>query len=214
MTCKHRSKIEWTDYTWNPVTGCKHGCPYCYARKIEMRFHGNFVPTFHPQRLTEPYHLKEPSRIFVVSMGDLFGDWVPKEWIKAVIKVAEDNPRHTFQFLTKNPRRYIHFKFPKNCWLGATINTEKDKKRLFDLMRMYHTNTTFVSFEPLLGEISKTLVETHWVIIGAQTNPDVQPKKEWVQKLIDNSRMLKVPIFLKDNLKWDEKIKEFPRMWE
>jgi len=109
----NRTKIEWTDYTWNPVTGCKHGCPYCYGRKIAKRFKklfpNGYEPTFHPERLKEPYNsvpksfksrnpnLPEGSAmIFTVSMGDLFGNWVPAEWIEAVIKVAEDNPQHIF----------------------------------------------------------------------------------------------------------------------
>lgn len=209
MTCKHKTKIEWTDYTWNPVTGCKHGCPYCYARKISNRFYGNFEPTFHPERLKEPYNLKKPSKIFVVSMGDLFGDWVPITWIKEVIKVAEQNPQHTFQFLTKNPFRYTNFNFPKNCWLGTTVNTKDDEKRIPELNSMSGINKTFISFEPLLGEINYPPI-CSWIIIGAQTNPEIQPKKEWVQKLIDEAWKRNIPVFLKDNLNWEEKIKQFP----
>lgn len=210
----NKTKIEWTDYTWNPVTGCKHNCPYCYAKKISNRFYGNFEPTFHPERLKEPYKLKKPNKIFVVSMGDLFGEWVPKEWIEQIITVAKENPQHIFQFLTKNPIRYVQLNttrlsFPKNCWLGTTVNTQEDTKRILNLNCMSGVNKIFVSFEPLLGEINYPPL-FNWVIIGAQTNPELQPKKEWVQNIINDAWGRNIPVFLKDNLKWDEKIKQFP----
>ena len=214
----NRTKIEWTDNTWNPVTGCLHGCPYCYARKIAKRFKdlfpNGFKPTFHPHRLDLPYRIKHPIKIFTVSMGDLFGDWVPASWIQAIIKVAEDNPQHIFQFLTKNPERYKEFKFPKNCWLGTTVTQQNDVYRILHLVENNSSNIKFVSFEPLLGEIRMLFPDpdnvVNWIIIGAQTNPYRPPKPDWVQKLIRQAKDNGIAIFLKDNLRWPEKIQEFP----
>lgn len=226
----NRTKIEWTDFTWNPVTGCEHGCPYCYARKIATRFKdlfpNGFEPTFHPERLREPYKVSKNFRsrnpnlpegaamIFTVSMGDLFGNWVPAKWIEAVIRVAEDNPHHIFQFLTKNPARYKEFEFPKNCWLGTTVTSYKDQDRIFDLPR-YRGNVNFVSFEPLLGPVyidGWVLGYIDWVIIGAQTNPYRPPKQEWVESIIQQAKDAGVAVFLKDNLRWPTKIQEFPEV--
>ena len=110
----NKTKIEWTNWTWNPVVGCKHNCWYCYGKRIAKRFfkdNPNYEPKFYPERLKEPYTLKKPSKIFVCSMADLFGDWVKMNWIERVIKVVKENPQHTFQFLTKNPKRYLEFEF-------------------------------------------------------------------------------------------------------
>ena len=229
----NRTKIEWCDFTWNPVTGCKHNCPYCYARKIAIRFRNNFPngyePTFHPERLKEPYevpknfrsrnpHLPEGSAmIFVCSMADLFGNWVPAKWIEAVIEVAEDNPQHVFLFLTKNPERYSEFKFPKNCWLGTTVTSYKDLHRILDLPRYEENGRTlnFVSFEPLLGDV---YIEANdwlwgyvdWVIVGAQTNPYRAPNPEWVERIVRGARNNGIPVFLKNNLRWPNKVQEFP----
>lgn len=142
----NKTKIEWADMTWNPVTGCRHGCGYCYARRIAERFRPfdlphvteagvlngindlaapiitvcrdgkervcahpyGFEPTFHRYRLDEPLKMKKPQTIFVVSMGDLFGDWVPTSWITAVFAACLAAPWHTYMFLTKNPHRYVH----------------------------------------------------------------------------------------------------------
>ncbi len=219
----NRTKIEWTDFTWNPVTGCLHGCPYCYGRKIANRFRSIFPngykPTFHPERLEEPYRIKKPSKIFVCSMGDLFGNWVPAKWIEAVIRVAEDNPQHIFQFLTKNPARYKEFSFPRNCWLGTTVTSYEDQDRILDLPRYGENGRTinFVSFEPLLGEVNLEgwiWGYIDWVIIGAQTNPYRPPKPEWVERIIVGARRNGKPVFLKDNLRWPERIQEFPEVVE
>ncbi len=228
----NRTKIEWTDFTWNPVTGCLHGCPYCYGRKIANRFRSLFPngykPTFYPERLKEPYNgvprnfrsrnpylPKGSAMIFVCSMGDLFGSWVPAKWIEAVIRVAEDNPHHVFQFLTKNPARYREFEFPKNCWLGTTVTSYEDQDRILELPRYEENGRTlnFVSFEPLLGEVHLEgwiWGYIDWVIIGAQTNPYRPPKPEWVEHIIVEARRNGKPIFLKDNLRWPERIQEFP----
>ena len=125
----NRSNIEWCQWTWNPVTGCKHGCPYCYARGIARRFPkafpNGFEPTFHESRLDEPEKLKKPAHIFAVSMGDLFGEWVPKEWIERVVGVIHGCPQHTFTVLTKNPRRAVDWfadkPSPRNLMIGTSI---------------------------------------------------------------------------------------------
>ena len=260
----NKTKIEWCDYTWNPVTGCKHGCPYCYAERIAKRFciypanddgklhvadsindiysdngasdikdpfKWGFSPTFHKYRLDEPQKVKKPSRIFVVSMGDLFGEWVPDEWIEMVFEVCNRAPWHTFLFLTKNPKRYEQFakaeynkesgeyksKIPANCLTGATVTNPDilapDYLRLTDLHVAGHSS--FISFEPLLSGFNEkhSLIfpSLKWVIIGAQTGPNaVKPKPEWVQSIINQCRAAWVPLFLKDNLGWHEEIKEFP----
>jgi protein gp37 len=254
----NKSKIEWCDYTWNPVTGCLHGCEYCYARRIANRFGGasethynecvgeecqwyteetgkihdleepiydvdrghnapypfGFDPTFHRYRLTEPQKIKKPQKIFVCSMADLFGDWVPDEWIEEVFKTCEKAPQHTYMFLTKNPYRYLQLhireKLPKasNCWYGTTLTGQG--RLPFNCLDF---KQNFVSIEPLLGDVSDKLPFTNiqWVIVGAQTGPGaVPPKPEWVQSIIDQCRCAKVPIFLKDNLNWPDKIQEWP----
>jgi protein gp37 len=240
----NRTKIEWTDYTWNPVTGCwgpggaaekPNRCQYCYAGRIANRFHDRypdidpFAPTFYHDRLSQPAKVKKPSKIFVVSMGDLFGDWVPDEWIFQVGAVAYDNPHHTFQFLTKNPARYQEFNpWPANCWVGATITNQVDADERVPELLKADAAVRFVSHEPLLGPIDFSLQNFNkmtlegrewgkatsfiqWAIIGAMTGPGaVEVRWAWVQGLIDQYRAAGVPVFLKDNLHWLEKIQEFP----
>jgi protein gp37 len=264
----NKSKIEWCDYTWNPVTGCLHACEYCYARRIANRFstHGNkltgsihvvdnpmcgykahepinssdvrhdpypycFEPTFHRYRLDEPAKLNKPSRIFVVSMGDLFGDWVPDEWIMEVMKTVKACPQHTFMFLTKNPNKYRQlldtygrFFFPVNAHFGATADTRHrfetatiafQKLKYEDRMEGFREMKTFISAEPLLenilGNNPDWITWIDWMIIGAQTGPGAKPtNSEWVQSIIDQCRTARIPIFLKDNLNWPERIQEFP----
>lgn len=198
----NKSKIEWCDYTWNPVTGCLHGCEFCYARRINKRFgDGKFIPTFHRERLNEPLSLKKPSRIFVGSMSDLFGNWgwavgtweySPAEVILEILEVVKQCPQHTFIFLTKNPKGMQGIDFPSNCWCGTSVeNQEKADDRLLKLLGV-RCKTLFVSIEPILGpvEIFKYLSSKppmclyqgigkppigfkgiDWVIIGAQTGP-------------------------------------------
>ncbi len=208
----NREKIGWCDFTkvgelcyaLRQAKRKEHVCPKCYA----------FEPHLHPERLEEPYQRKKPAKIFVCSMADLFGDFIPREWIEQVIQVAKDNPQHIFQFLTKNPKRYHEFDFPRNCWLGTTVNCQDDMYRLIDLSLTPSKNLIFVSFEPLYSEIQMTFYRPpDWIIIGAQTNPPnppVQPRQEWIEKLISDARTIGARVFLKDNLDYPEKIKEFP----
>jgi len=260
----NKSKIEWCDYTWNPVTGCLHGCDYCYARRITERFGSEwftkskcveldkpviypnkkgqdvlnpyphmFNPTFHKYRLDEPKQLRKPSKIFVVSMGDLFGEWVPDEWIDEVMKVITKAPQHIYLFLTKNPSRYWDYVFGSineipqqydfskvKMMFGTTVTSQKN---IEELLHYNGDMIDFLSVEPLLEKVDlHEILEMQpccmeeksikWVIVGAQTGPGaIAPKKEWVQSIIEQARAAEVPIFLKDNLNWPEKIQEFPK---
>jgi protein gp37 len=159
----NKTKIEWTDYVWNPVRGCLHNCPYCYGKRIDRRFgDGSFTPTFHPERLQEPLKVKKPSRIFVGSMADLFGNWGwfdgeteihPGDIIDAILNIAKQCPQHTFIFLTKNPKGMQGFDFPDNCWCGTSAeNQEKYNERKPELLKV-NCRTLFISYEPALGPI-------------------------------------------------------------
>jgi protein gp37 len=214
----NKTAIEWCDYSWNPVTGCKHNCLYCYAKKIAERFRGSkawpqgFDPMFHPERLKEPRKLgtqhynafPRGSTIFVCSMADLFGDWVPDEWINAVMEAAKATPRHTYIFLTKNPERYLMIPgdhIQPNFWFGTTITDARDAgERLHWLKRLPNANT-FISFEPLLGDPGRLdLTGIKQVIIGAQTNPEIFPRVPAVWNVLDAAEKEQAKIFCKDSL--------------
>lgn len=251
----NKTKIDWCDYTWNPVTGCLHGCPYCYARVIAGRFgkmvpdfsaypkdhpgchmldseiSGNpypwiFEPTFHAAHLDEPQHLKKPSTIFVVSMGDLFGEWVPDEWIREVFAACEAAPQHRYLFLTKNYLHASKFKFHSNWWIGKTVTSSEDS-RLFE-GDPWSTDITkranhFLSIEPIHGPIPDLPYYAHeygfrWVIVGAETGPEAKknrPQREWIEQIVKDCAFRKVPVFLKSSLKdiWGKPLmQEYP--WE
>lgn len=236
-----KTKIDWCDSTWNPVTGCLHGCEYCYARGIAERFRPfdlphltdekqvndlreavttvckdgkerkcaypyGFEPTFHRYRLND-YIDKKGRTIFVCSMADLFGDWVPDEWITEVFAACEKAPQHRYLFLTKNPQRYGELaragKLPKmdNMWYGSTLDSMKAKRypgRLLD--------NTFVSIEPLTEYMNVGLGSfgtDRWVIIGAETGnrkDRITPKKEWVDKICEAADITQMAVFMKDSL--------------
>lgn len=239
MNKQGKNGIEWCDYTWSPVTGCLHGCEYCYARRIVQRFGDKndeewhdlyqpfykidgkinpypygFAPTFHRYRLDEPQKLKKPSKIFVCSMADLFGAWVPDEWIEQVFETCKKASQHTYMFLTKNPYRYMQLalrgRLPnrENFWYGTTI-TENDRLP-FNALE-YKRN--FISLEPLRGLVSEKFPFSNigWVIIGQQTGPGaVPPKDEWVQVIIDECREIGVPVFVKRPLYEKFPIQEWP----
>lgn len=237
----NKSKIEWCDSTWNPVTGCLHNCEYCYARRIANRFADKnnltyvdgvkpshlsnvpypygFMPTLHQERLNEPARKKKPQKIFVCSMADLFGDWVPDEWIEEVFKACEKAPWHTYLFLTKNPYRYTQLnlcgKLPQhdNFWYGTTLT---GKGRLpFNCLDYKHN---FISLEPILENVSCDFPYSNiqWVIIGAETGNrkgKVIPEKEWIESIVNACREADVPVFMKNSLKdlmGEDFIQEWP----
>ena len=235
-----KTKIEWCDSSWNPVTGCYHDCEYCYARRIACRFGdfstidgnaikvinphtntpcyevkckaknpypGKFTPTFHRYRLDEPTSLKKPRNIFVCSMADLFGDWVPDSWIEEVFAACERAPQHRYLFLTKNPNRYGDLaragKLPQrdNMWYGSTLDS-MSAKRYPGRFR----DNTFTSLEPLTEFMDVSLGSfgrDKWVIVGAETGNrkgKVTPKKEWVDKICETADITHMAVFMKDSL--------------
>jgi len=234
----NRTKIEWTNYTWSPIVGCygpsgskehPNCCSYCYAKAIARRFgktdaERNFEPTFYLERIKEPYKLKKPSKIFVCSMSDMFGDWVPGYWVTEILWVILENPQHIFQILTKNPKGLIHdfWPFPKNLWVGITADTRKHYEEFYPLLFTSTPRTKFISFEPLLEDMPHPLDlrRINWVIIGSKTGPKpLIPYPAMVENIIDQAIEYNIPVFLKDNLgnvrlamqdKYNREFREFP----
>lgn len=254
----NKSKIDWCDSTWNPITGCYHGCEYCYARKYANRFGSHFVdvegknlhvlrtkqkqtakdgktvnapypydfePTLHEYRLCEPARNTKPQTVFVCSMADMFGAWVPNEWIEMVFKACEAAPWHRYLFLTKNPKRYCELahtgKLPEgsNYWYGSTVTRPGDMR--FIGSQRYNT---YVSAEPLLAPLNAGLGDLgrdKWIIIGAETGDRterVTPKREWVDNIVKTAELMSAAVFTKRNLvtagvlREDELIQQYP--WE
>jgi len=226
----NKTNIEWTDYTWNPVTGCTRRCPYCYASRLAQGrlkhiYLANkcvakgcdendpFAPRFWMKRLHEPRKVKNGSKIFVCDMGDLFDPNVPKSWIAAVLHEAEFCWWHTFQFLTRQPQHAARFTFPRNAWVGITIEdaTTESRQRLQDFWQV-KAPIRYISYEPLLGPIQRVPDWVDWIIIGAMTGPGaLKPNDWWVHKLVLAADQAGIPVFLKDNLGWPVKRQEFPK---
>jgi protein gp37 len=205
----NKTKIDWCDYSWNTVTGCKNGCWYCYAKKIRNRFFPE-VPfeqiANYDERLEEPLKKKKPSKIFVGSMTDLFAPWQPRYNVKHILQVVRKCPQHTFIFLTKNPRGYKRWSFPQNCWLGVTITSSDEWGKVAQLVAYKgKSNLTFASVEPILGEFNTSyLYLVDWIILGALTGQSAQktPKirQGWLKDAVRQCRRLRIPLFMKRSL--------------
>ena len=205
----NKTKIEWCDYTINPIKGvCKHGCPYCYATRMYKRYKWNPKVRYEKFEMYKTQKLIKKSNIFVCSTHDIMGEWIPDKWIQDIIDfITVQGEFHTYMFLSKNPSRYADFKFLKNCWLGSTATQDRS------VVYKSPDNISFISFEPLLQDfpiIEEVKIKTDWIIIGGLT-PKPKHKKEWVDRLIKQARKEDIPIFLKDNLHYPTKIKEFPK---
>lgn len=238
-----KTKIDWCDSSWNPITGCLHGCPYCYAAGMARRFGGKIItghdhlyildapirredgtinpypyrfdPTYHKYRLKIPQDWKKPQTIFVCSMADMFGDWVPDEWIDQILTACLAAPQHRYMFLTKNPKRYTRAALKNilvaedNFWYGTSTPRADDPafwSRPSQEGRYYHT---FLSIEPILERFGKSSAHgsvalTDWVIVGAETGnrkDKVIPEKGWIMELAEECDKRKKPIFMKESLR-------------
>ncbi len=210
--------IEWADKSWNAISGCSANCSYCYARKIYHRFKMSFKPQFHKDRLSEPLKLKKPSRIFVSSAGEFWDPKVKPIWRDEVYNVIKACPEHTFLILTKQSQNLFQDfdKVPENVWLGVTITHKQDSHRILDLLAM--ENQKFISIEPMLDtEYSEHIYLVDWLIVGAFTGPGsnrFKPRLETIKEIVKRAKSLKIPVFMKSNLKnvWKKKlIQEVPR---
>lgn len=215
---KKKTKIDWTDRTWNPATGCtKHsaGCANCYAERDckrlqamgRAKYANGFKLTLHPEALKEPYSWKEPTNAFVCSMGDLFHEDVPEHFIDEIIKVIEDNHLHTFQILTKREKRLAaYFKdraVPSNLWVGVTVENADVKHRI-DCLREVPTSNRFLSIEPLLGELGDLdLTGINWIIVGGESGKNARPMAEtWVLDIKRQADANGIPFFFKQWGAW------------
>lgn len=242
----NRTKIEWVDDIWNPITGCCYSCEYCYARKNSVRFSGDirknliskkyskekelyildtpftsetggilnypfgFMPTVHKYRLNYPQKRKNGCNILVGEMGDMFGPWVPEEWIEEVLAACIKRPIHNYLFLTKNPERYWELEekgmLPagENMWYGYSMPTSNCQ----GWSSINGDKNNFICVEPLLEDLNifdenMLCPAAKWVIIGAETGVrknKVEPKKEWIDKIVQHCDKFHLPVFMKESL--------------
>lgn len=225
-----QTKIEWVrnrdgsqGQTWNPFTGCRSHCPYCYARRMAKRQKDDFTPKIHPKRLHEPEKLRTPNRIFVGSMGDVA--YTDKGFLSDVLSVCRACPRHKFFFLTKSPELLGCIQFPDNCWVGVTITdlAAADRFNAHAFAGIRADAGRFISFEPLHEyehlAMSGVIAQANWIIVGSETNnrgrivESRAPKSWWVEDIVSQCQINSRLIFLKDNLQsvWgSEFIQEIP----
>ncbi len=212
-----KTTIEWTDATWNPVTGCTKisaGCDHCYAERFAERWRGvpghpyenGFDLTLRPERLEQPLAWNKSRMIFVNSMSDLFHKNVPHEFIDKVFETMEAADWHIFQVLTKRSslmRNYVNKRYknalaPKHIWLGASVEDGSKKSRIKHMQNM-NASVRFLSIEPLIGAIGPVdLSGIHWIIVGGESGPGYRPMEvNWAKEVRDQCKKQKVPFFFK-----------------
>jgi protein gp37 len=218
--------ISWAAWSWNPVTGCLHECRYCYARELATRpsyaatYPVGFMPLFHHERLDAPANTTVPAdadqdprrkRVFVCSMADLYGKWVPDEWICEVHGACLANPQWDYLFLTKFPSRYVDLDLPKTGWIGTSVDTQRRVAIAEHSFReISGVKVKWLSLEPLLEPLKFTdLSMFDWVVIGSQTLtvqpgnevvPAFAPDFDWVASIVAQAREAGCAVYLKPNL--------------
>ncbi len=207
------SKIEWTQMTWNPVTGCTKisaGCKHCYAERMAKRlqamgverYRNAFNVALHYDLIDLPKKWKQSRVIFVNSMSDLFHEQIPLSFIQRVFATMESCPQHTFQILTKRGKRLAEvaneLTWPQNVWMGVSVENDLVVHRIDDL-RSVPATVRFLSCEPLIGPLdSLPLSGIHWVIVGGESGPDARPMQtEWVESILRQCRKADVAFFFK-----------------
>jgi protein gp37 len=215
VTDKDQGGIEWAKWSWNPITGCKHPCPYCYARDIANRFYPQkFTPSFLPSRLRAPKNTTVPKRseqdvafqnVFTGSMSDMFGRWVPRDWIDAVLMTVAENPQWNFLFLTKFPKRYVEFEFPRNAWIGTTVDCQARVKAAEQAFDKVDATVKWLSVEPMIEPLRFSRLDLfQWLVIGGASPSTKTPAWhvpiEWWLPLHNEAKELGLDVFHKDNL--------------
>lgn len=208
------SKIEWTEQTWNPVTGCTKvspGCKHCYAETMAIRlqamgapgYENGFTLTLMPDRLEQPILRKKPTVYFVNSMSDLFHELVPFEYIDRVFNTIQMTPQHTYQVLTKRALRMAEYfetrKVPDNAWIGVSVEDRKYGKPRIAALQTIKAKTRFLSVEPLLEDLGQIRLRgIHWVIVGGESGPGARPmSEEWVINVKEQCLDVGVNFFFK-----------------
>ncbi|MBS4036085.1 MAG: phage Gp37/Gp68 family protein [Ignavibacterium sp.] len=208
-----KTRIEWTELTWNPTTGCNkvsQGCKFCYAEVMARRlkamglekYRNGFELTLHEDALKIPYTWKQPKIVFVNSMSDLFHKDIPLEFIQRVFKVMNDNPQHVFQVLTKRAdillQHHKKLNWTHNIWMGVSVENEKNLSRV-NLLRRTTAKVKFLSCEPLIGPLPNlNLKKIDWVIVGGESGRRPRPMKpEWVFEIHNKCIEENVPFFFK-----------------
>jgi protein gp37 len=209
------TKIEWTEMTWNPVTGCTKvspGCRNCYAEVMSRRlkamgqekYRNGFKLTLHPEIISEPYTWKKSKIVFVNSMSDLFHQNVPIQYVQKVFDIMNDNPQHLFQILTKRAERLLDFdqqgklKWSHNIWMGVSVEDQSTTFRI-DCLRETRARVKFLSGEPLLGPLPNlNLDQIDWVIVGGESGPKARPMEaDWVIDIMEQCQKANIKFFFK-----------------
>jgi protein gp37 len=226
MTTK--SKIEWTEQTWNPVTGCTKisaGCKHCYAETMARRlqamnvkgYENGFNLSILPERLSEPLKRKKPTIYFVNSMSDLFHESIDEYFIEQVFSVIQEAKQHQFQILTKRADRLEYFfnnrNVPANAWIGVTVENKEHGLARIDYLRKVNAKIRFLSCEPLLEDLGEMNLENiHWVIVGGESGTNARPMAiEWAENVQQQCQNQKVKFFFKQWGGWGADGKKRPK---
>jgi protein gp37 len=226
--------VEWALWTWNPITGCLHDCAYCYARDIAERFYPQkFVPTIHParfgastrtpfppsERIAAPFDQAAvkggigEKNVFTCSMADLFGKWVPSEWVEKVLDEIRSNPKWNYLLLTKFPQRLADFDFPDNAWVGTTVDTQARVAAAEKAFERFDAKVKWLSCEPMMERLTfKRLDLFDWVVIGGASKstqtPEFKPPFEWACHLYTQAKAAGCSVYMKTNLL--DRVREYP----
>ena len=206
-----------------PVTGCEHNCPYCYARDLAERFYPRkFKPSIVPEALDAPLNMVPPlnavtdvgyKNIFTCSMADLFGSWVPREWIEAVLAVARAAPQWNFLMLTKFPQRLAEFEFPDNCWLGTSVDCQARVANAERAMRQVRAAVRWLSVEPMIEPMKIDFSLFQWAVIGGASassqTPAWRPPRRWVIDTTHAALVAGCAVYHKTNLNL-ERLRGYP----
>lgn len=215
-----KSKIEWTEATWNPSTGCNKvsaGCKNCYAETMSKRlqamgtpgYENGFTFTIMPERLEIPLRTRKPTKYFVNSMSDLFHENMPFEFLDRVFDIIKRTPQHTYQILTKREDRLIDYfkdsKVPDNVWMGVSVENQKTKNRI-DVLREINAKIRFLSLEPLLEDLGElNLGQIHWVIVGGESGHKARPMKQsWAVSIQEQCDQQGAEFFFKQWGTWGQ----------